>query len=122
MPVPMTMARVNKRVFNPMEIRKGKRPVLIHTGRVSGMSFETPMDAHPVDGGFIVVVMYGTKSDWVRNVLAAGSASLRIGEDLYELSNPTLLGRDDALAQLSEGFKQPPGWLNVSDYLKLEVV
>ena len=122
MPVPMTMARVNKRVFNPMEIRKGKRPVLIHTGRTSGKSFETPMDAHPVDGGFIVVVMYGTKSDWVRNVLAAGSANLRIGEDLYELSNPTLLGRDDALAQLPEDFKQPPGWLNVSDYLKLEVV
>lgn len=51
MPVPKWVAKVNKRVFNPREIRRGNRPVLTHIGRSSGKIFQTPLDAHAVDGG-----------------------------------------------------------------------
>ena len=50
MPVPLWVGKLNKRVFNPREISKGIRPVLIHEGRQSGKTFRTPRDAHPVDG------------------------------------------------------------------------
>ena len=30
MPLPRWLAHINKRVFNPMEVRRGARPVLIH--------------------------------------------------------------------------------------------
>jgi len=33
MPLPRWLAQINKRVFNPMEVRRGARQVLIHTGR-----------------------------------------------------------------------------------------
>ena len=76
MPMPRWLARVNKRVFNPWEIRKGKRPVLIHAGRSSGATYETPLDAHPIAGGYLFIPMYGPRTDWVKNVMAAGAARL----------------------------------------------
>jgi hypothetical protein len=42
MPLPRWLAHINKRVFNPMEVRRGARPVLIHTGRSSGKTYRTP--------------------------------------------------------------------------------
>ena len=44
MPLPRWLAHINKRVFNPMEVRRGARPVLIHTGRSSGKTYRTPLD------------------------------------------------------------------------------
>ena len=43
MPFPRWLAHVNKRVFNPIEERRGARPVLIHTGRSSGRTYRTPL-------------------------------------------------------------------------------
>jgi hypothetical protein len=31
MPLPRWLAHINKRVLNPIEVRRGARPVLIHT-------------------------------------------------------------------------------------------
>ncbi len=76
MPMPRWVARINKRVFNPMELRRGVRPVLTHVGRSSGKTYRTPLDAHLIEGGYIFIVMYGSDSDWVQNVLAAGAATL----------------------------------------------
>ena len=122
MPVPKFIARVNRRVFNPREIKKGERPVLIHTGRTSGTEYMTPLDAHPVDGGYIFIVMYGADSDWVKNVLAAQKASLRLGEATHELAGPRLIPEDEAWQQLSESVEKPPGYLNVTEYLRMDLV
>ncbi|MGI9610722.1 MAG: nitroreductase family deazaflavin-dependent oxidoreductase, partial [Acidimicrobiia bacterium] len=77
MPMPTWVAHINKRVFNKREIRKGKRPVITHVGRKSGTVFHTPLDAHQVEGGYVFILVYGSDSDWVRNVLAAGTATLK---------------------------------------------
>ncbi len=71
MPMPMWVAEINKRVFNPMERRRGVRPVLSHVGRVTGRIHHTPLDAHPVDGGYVFILVYGSRSDWVRAERAA---------------------------------------------------
>jgi hypothetical protein len=47
MPYPRWLAKVNKRIFNPREVRRGERPVVIHDGRSSATVYETPLDAHP---------------------------------------------------------------------------
>jgi len=48
--------------------------VVEHRGRQSGKTYLTPVMAFVEDGGVSVVLNYGTKSDWVRNVESAGSA------------------------------------------------
>ena len=55
--LPRWLGRINKRVFNPLEIRRGKRPVLTHVGRKSGRTLETPLDAHPTDDGWLFIPM-----------------------------------------------------------------
>jgi hypothetical protein len=80
MPYPRWLAKINKHLFNPREIRKGKRPVVIHVGRSTGTVYQTPLDAHPAKRGYVLVVRYGPDSDWVRNILAAGTAILRVEE------------------------------------------
>ena len=120
MPVPRFMAKVNRRIFNPMEIRKGERPVLIHTGRSSGRRFETPLDAFPVEDGYVFVVMYGPDTDWVKNVLAAGSAEVRIAGESTELTAPRLVSAEEVRPILPEN-ALPPSFLKVDLVLRMDV-
>jgi deazaflavin-dependent oxidoreductase (nitroreductase family) len=121
MPLPMWVARVNKRVFNPLELKRGVRPVLRHTGRSSGKTHRTPLDAHPVNGGYVFIVMYGSDSDWVRNVLAAGTATLEIDDDEIELLSPRLVSKEVAWQLLPATTKAPPDYLRVTEYLQMDV-
>ncbi|MGZ8786334.1 MAG: nitroreductase family deazaflavin-dependent oxidoreductase [Acidimicrobiia bacterium] len=121
MPVPMWVAQVNKRVFNPLELKRGVRPVLKHVGRLSGRTYRTPLDAHAIAGGYIFIVMYGASSDWVKNVLVAGAATLEIGDHEIELVSPRLVSKEDAWKLLSATTKAPPGFLRVTEYLQMEV-
>ena len=120
MPMPRWVAKVNKRVFNPMEIRRGTRPVLLHVGRSSGNHYETPLDAIPVEGGYLVMVVYGRRTDWLRNVLAAGGATLRIDGERIDLVNPRVIGADEADTLLPPSTSRPPGMLRITDYLRMD--
>ena len=119
MPYPRWLAKVNKRVFNPREVSKGERPVVIHVGRSSGTVYQTPLDAYPTIGGYLLVVRYGPGSDWVRNVLAAGEARLRVdGEELY-LDSPRLVSQNDAVIQLAPGAEPTKDFFKAEHYLLL---
>ena len=107
MPVPQWVAQINKRVFNKLELKRGKRPVLTHIGRSSGKSYQTPLDAHRTDNSFIFLLMYGSGSDWVKNVMASGSAGLRIENEGWELINPRLISMEEARRQLPETNLRP---------------
>ena len=122
MPMPLWFGHVNKRVFNPRELKRGVRPVITHIGRRSGTTYRTPMEATPVDSGYIFVLMYGSASDWVQNVLAADSASLRIAGQEIELVSPRVVDEDAAWQLLPSTKKRPPGFLNVDEYLQMDVL
>ncbi len=115
MPLPKWLAQLNKRSFNKMEIKRGVRPVLTHVGRSSGKTYHTPLDAHKVGGGYIFIINYGSRSDWVKNILAAGSATLRIDGQEIELTSPRLVSGEVAWQLLPAETKKP-----LPDFLKLE--
>lgn len=117
MPMPRWWARMNKWSFNPSELKKGKRPVVIHRGRTSGREYQTPLDAHAVAGGYLFLPLYGANSDWVRNTLAAGAARLRIDGAELLLTAPRLIDEDEAFALLPDGTPRPPAWLRLEQYL-----
>ena len=121
MPLPRWLAKINKRVFNKREVRKGKRPVITHVGRTSGTTFRTPLDAQPVEDGYLFILMYGSGSDWVKNVMAAGTAGLRVGNDEYDLVAPRLVTKDEAVRLLPDASKLPPARLNVTEFLRMDV-
>jgi len=120
MPMPRWWTQINKRVFNPVELRRGVRPVLTHVGRTSGATYRTPLDAHPVDGGYVFILVYGSQSDWVRNCLAAGSARLSVGGDEIELTAPRVITEDEAWQVMADDVKRPPGLLRITEYLRMD--
>lgn len=121
MPLPRWLAQINKRVFNPREIRRGIQPVLIHVGRSSGRTYRTPLDAHPLGDGYLFIPLYGPRTDWVKNVLAAGSARLSIRSEEIELESPRLVRRRDVWPLLPATTKTPPGISDESDLLRMDV-
>ncbi|MUN08052.1 hypothetical protein [Agromyces luteolus] len=68
--------RVNPRVLQTAGREGDPHSVVRHVGRSSGRYYATPISAVRVSGGFEVVLPYGSEANWVRNVLAAGTAVL----------------------------------------------
>lgn len=122
MPMPKWWGHVNKRVFNPRAVAGGKWPVLTHVGRVSGATYHTPLDAFPVDGGYLFILVYGSGSDWVRNILAAGGARLRVDGSEMELAAPRLVGKDEAFGALPSAAARPPKVLRITEFLRMDLV
>lgn len=119
--MPRWWGQINKRVFNPRAVTSGKWPVLTHVGRTSGTTYATPMDAHPVDGGYLFVCVYGAESDWVQNVLAAGRARLRVDGREVDLVAPRVIGEDEALAALPDDVPRPPRLLRITEFLRMDL-
>jgi deazaflavin-dependent oxidoreductase (nitroreductase family) len=117
MPMPLWWGQVNKRVFNPRVLKRGISPVLTHKGRSSDMVHRTPLDAYATDDGYLFILVYGPRSDWVQNVLQAGSATLEIEGSLIQLAAPKIISIEEATPLLPETTKKPPGFLNITDCL-----
>lgn len=62
-----------------------------HRGRVSGRSYETPIVPFAIDNGFLVSLPYGPGTDWVRNLLAHGSAVLVTDGTTYTVDRPEVV-------------------------------
>jgi deazaflavin-dependent oxidoreductase (nitroreductase family) len=121
MPLPRWLAHINKRVFNPMEVRRGARPVLIHTGRSSGKTYRTPLDAHRLPDGYLFIPLYGPRTDWVKNVLAAQAARLSIDGHEIELQSPRLVRKKDIWPMVPTTTKSYPGISGESELLHMDL-
>ena len=80
MRISRVVARVNKVVTNPIQRRWADRlapwAMVEHVGRRTGTRYRTPVVAF-VDGDKIAIPLpYGTDTDWLRNVTAAGRFTL----------------------------------------------
>src|SRR5712692_4120219 len=50
--------------------------VLTHVGRKSGRVYRTPVNVFRAPEGFLIALTYGRESEWVRNVVDAGTCQL----------------------------------------------
>ncbi|AFM15820.1 deazaflavin-dependent nitroreductase family protein [Mycolicibacterium chubuense NBB4] len=105
-PVRDAVRTFNKHVLNPaMMLLAGRKhwyaAVMRHTGRRSGAAYATPVVAERVADGFLVPLPYGTGVDWLRNVLAAGKATITVGGQSYDVVDPRVIDARSAAPQLS---------------------
>ncbi len=120
MRMPLWWGKVNKRVFNPLTLRRGTSPTLTHIGRKSGKEFITPLDAYEVDGGYVFMLVYGPRCDWARNILASGSATLRKDGETYDLTNPRVIDTAAAAGLLQEKLKIPK-YVEIDEFLHMDL-
>ena len=100
-PVVSVQRKVNRALFNPRQMATAGTPgayaaVIRHIGRTSGRAYETPVGAEPTADGFSVALMYGSQSDWLKNVMAAGSATIVHDGVEYPVDRPQLVAFEDA--------------------------
>lgn len=88
-----------------------------HVGRRSGKAYETPVMALRHRGSYAVALPYGSHTDWVRNVFAAGGCRMRRGGRVVELTRPRVV-TDPADGALPRALRPVAGRLGV---LVLEV-
>ncbi|MGW4394181.1 nitroreductase/quinone reductase family protein [Amycolatopsis nivea] len=116
----------NKHILNPAMLRiAGRRfcyaGVVRHTGRRSGTAYATPVVADRTENGFLVPLPYGTRTDWVRNVCAAGHAVLEVKGDTYRVTAPEILGAAAALPQARPSHARVWRRLGIEHYLSLTI-
>jgi deazaflavin-dependent oxidoreductase (nitroreductase family) len=104
---------VNTRV-NPFLVRRGisgaarsEFGTMEHVGRRSGTRRLTPI--HPVSSadGFRIMVPLGAKSEWARNVVAAGHCRIQFHDVVFDLDEPRLVD-----AHRAPGVSAPTRWLS----------
>ena len=95
MPIPRGIARFNRRFTNRLTLKvAGYLPgfaIVSHVGRKSGLPYRTPVNAFRTDDRYIIALTYGAESDWVKNVLAAGSCELQTRGRRVRLYNPHIV-------------------------------
>lgn len=70
--------------------------MIVHVGRKSGKRYETPVTALRSRGpGSVdtisIILLYGSRTDWMRNLFAAGECELRRGGHTYKVVNPRVV-------------------------------
>jgi deazaflavin-dependent oxidoreductase (nitroreductase family) len=115
--------RFNKHVTNPaMMGLAGSRywyaAVIRHTGRNSGKHYATPVVAVKVPDGIVVPLPYGSGVDWLRNVLAAGSATITDKGHTYHVVRPEVIDAATAEPQLPARWRRMLHASNVDSYVK----
>lgn len=94
-------AEFNRRFVNPVvEPLAGYLPLwsaVDHVGRRSGREYRTPVTAFATSDGVAVLLPYGTDTDWVRNLRAAGSGKVVIDGRSLLVENPRVVPVREAL-------------------------
>lgn len=104
-PVTDAVRRMNRSLTNPRVMRTAgstgtNTSVIRHTGRTSGRTYQTPVDVITTGDGFLIALPYGTRADWLRNVLAAGSATIVSQGDSVDVGAPIIAATAEVAGQL----------------------
>jgi deazaflavin-dependent oxidoreductase (nitroreductase family) len=95
--------RFHHTVGNRVQMRSAGMPgtfasVIRHQGRRTGNTYETPVWAVPTEDGFVIAIVYGSRSDWLKNVMASGAAAIVHKGETYPVNQPEVLPMETARA------------------------
>jgi deazaflavin-dependent oxidoreductase (nitroreductase family) len=95
--------RFHHTVGNRVQMRSAGRrgtfaSVIRHQGRRTGNTYETPVWAVPTEDGFVIAIVYGSRSDWLKNVMASGAAAIVHKGETYPVNQPEVVPMETATA------------------------
>jgi len=126
MPIPHGMRKANKVALNKVTRRLAPwlpgLGVVVHRGRTTGKQFRTPVNVFPRPGDrYVLALTYGSDTDWVKNVVAAGGCELLTRGTHIELTAPRLF-HDETRREIRVVERSILGLLHMYDFLELHVV
>ncbi|HEX7298542.1 MAG TPA: nitroreductase family deazaflavin-dependent oxidoreductase [Solirubrobacteraceae bacterium] len=122
MPLPKALARFNRVVTNPIARHVAGRlqgfAIVTHVGRRSGRVHRTPVNLFGGGDRYVIALMYGADSQWVRNVLAAGEAEIETRGQRIHLVEPEVV-HDPSRSLVPAPVRPIVGAVGVSDFMLL---
>lgn len=125
--VQRVVRRVNRAVWNPKAMETAGTPgasvaVVHHVGRRSGTDHETPIVPVRTEDGFAVALPYGTRADWVQNVLEAGRARITHEGATVDVDRPEVVPMQRAEGYFDESDRKVHRAFRVDECLRLRRV
>ena len=123
-PVVDAIRRLNRTFLNPRQMatagqRDAFAQILRHTGRSSGRTYETPLGIESTEDGFVIALVYGNDTAWLRNVLANGRAEVVRDDVTYPVERPQLVPLGDAIGYFGPADRRLFGLFGVDTCLRL---
>lgn len=123
-PLLNAVRRSNRYLLNPLMLRLAGHKhwyaaAIHHTGRRSGKQYATPVVAERLADGFVVPLPYGTRVDWLLNILATGRASISSQGKSYDVVQPEVIDAAVATRLLSTERQRDFARLGIEHYLKV---
>jgi hypothetical protein len=120
------LIRFTRDVMNPIQMKSAGKPgayagIVRNRGRSSGRIYETPIVAVEVPGEreFLIALPYGTQANWVRNVLAAGSAELVHDGRVHAVDRPEIVAMSAVEGAFSPADQRAHRMTRVNECLRL---
>ena len=117
--------RWQRDTVNPRQLREAPTSgtaVVLHTGRRSGTAYRTPVGAVRHGDALVVLLPYGPGADWVRNVRAAGRATVLLDGAAIEVAGPRVVPVDDVATLLGRSSRAAVRLFGVREALVLPVI
>jgi deazaflavin-dependent oxidoreductase (nitroreductase family) len=122
MPIPKSVARVNRSLTNPVLTPVARRlpgfAVVTHVGRRTGTSYRTPVNLFRHGDQWVIALTYGADSQWVANALAAGEIRVETRRRHRRLVAPELV-HDPSRAMVPRPVRCVLALIDVDDFLVL---
>jgi deazaflavin-dependent oxidoreductase (nitroreductase family) len=117
----------SRRVLNPRQLRQAGRPgafasIIRHRGRRTGRPYETPVGVISEGDTFLIILPYGPRTQWLRNVIAAGEATLITEGRTIHVVRPTVIPTHEVAARFSAADRRSIRLLGTDDCLRLHRV
>ena len=110
--------RATKRFVLPAAGTSGANvSVVHHVGRTTGQPYETPVQAVATDDGFVIALPYGPNTDWLKNVLASGSATIAHDGADHRVERPEVVPMSVAERHFSSNDQRTHRLFRVDDCL-----
>ena len=121
------LIRLQRAIINPKQMRSAGTPgayasVIRHRGRTSGRPYETPVGVVAADDGFLIALVYGSRANWVQNVLANGSATIVHEGHTYRVDQPEIIPMQEAADRFTGGDQRGFRLLRVDQALRVRRV
>lgn len=94
--------------------------VVVHRGRKSGRTYRTPLWVFRKDGGFVIALTYGQRTQWLGNVMAAGGCEIETRGKRYRARAPEVY-KDKSRKDMPIVIRLALCLLGVDDFLSLKV-
>jgi deazaflavin-dependent oxidoreductase (nitroreductase family) len=123
MPLPRRLAKFNRvvtnRVLGPFARYLPGFAVVSHVGRRSGRTYRTPVSLFRRGDGYVIALVYGADSQWVRNVLAADGVDIETRGRRLHLVGPEMV-RDPARSLVPKPVRVPLRLASVDEFMLLK--